>query len=158
MDCEPGVWRLGPRPQRPRNLTKSCEGVTLDVKTLNGLLKGAHLPTKHRDVFGFFSVPYARDTGRWSHAEPLQADEGEEGEASDHCSSKWLQQLRTDSPQRGSFCFQWLPGLGRFGSENCLTLDVCAEFNDINDICIYTYMFVYIYVYIDCEIGTPQPR
>ena len=31
----------------------------------------------------------------------------------------------TDSIHRGSFCFQWLPALGRFGMESCLTLDVC---------------------------------
>eukprot|EP00435_Cladocopium_sp_Y103_P025722 s2922_g6.t1 len=30
----------------------------------------------------------------------------------------------TDSIHRGSFCFQWLPALGRFGMESCLTLDV----------------------------------
>eukprot|EP00913_Durusdinium_trenchii_P012262 g11514.t1 len=119
-------WRLGAAPARVAGPTARCtDGQTVDVRTKqNGRMKGAVLNTKNLYVASFWSVPYAAGAGRWSHARPLEAFPDPQAPAADHCSEKFLQQLRPEAAQHGSHCFQWLPALGRFGVESCLTLDV----------------------------------
>ncbi|CAJ1384855.1 unnamed protein product, partial [Effrenium voratum] len=114
---------LGPKAQRCEGQTAACScSSTVDVNTRNGLVKGTLLESgsQERLVAGFFNLPFALYEGRWNFAKPLKDVSGEE--ASDHCSLPFLHQLRTDSEH--GLCFQWLPGLRRFGRESCLTLDI----------------------------------
>jgi len=121
---------LGP-PARPcQGVTASCEcDITVDARVpSNGYVKGRVLTKKsaERTVAGFFGLRYAMYTGRWEHSKSLEdfTNWKEAEQTTDHCSSKFLQQLRTHSEIHDQFCFQWLPALGRFGTEPCLTLDV----------------------------------
>jgi len=123
-------WTLGTTAQACHGKTKHCQcAETVDAELHTERVKGTVFSGMKRNVAAFWSVPYASYPGRWQHptALPKTKMNHQSKDATDHCSTPFLHQLRTgaqDSSHRGSFCFQWLPALGRFGTESCLTLDV----------------------------------